>query len=133
MKTEPSETPEPPVEAPKSSDETDSCSPTESEDRVAERLRSLCMTAKGFLELIQSVKHLGEAGKNDRLYAMTVRRFRNACLRLQGFAEAVACVYGEKRRDELLQKSSCSWDATKNRVLIGVPGSQNAKPTTSEA
>lgn len=131
MKTETSEPSETP-ETSKSSDETDSRSTTGSEDRVAERLRSLCLTAKGFLELIQSVKHLGEAGKNDRLYAMTVKRFRNACLRLQGFAEAVACAYGEKRRDELLQRSSCSWDATKNRVLIGV-GSQNSKPTTSEA
>ena len=84
------------------------------------RFSSLVHEARGLLSLLKSVKgRLGQKMRDDQLYRMTLRRFRETGIRLATYADAFALVFGDEKRDDLLRENGCTWDGAKSRVDLG--------------
>ena len=74
---------------------------------------------RGLLGILKSVKGLEDRPAENQLYRITLKRFRDNCLRLASYSEACALLSGDGERDRILGKNGCSWDTDKKRVLLG--------------
>lgn len=74
---------------------------------------------RGLLSILKSVKGLEGEGSENQLYRLTLKRFRDNCLRLASYMEACSMLAGVGERDRILQKLGCRWDDAKRRVSIG--------------
>ena len=74
---------------------------------------------RGLLSLLKSVKGLEVGGKDGQLYRITLKRFRDNCLKLAAFMEACSLISGVGERDRILRKAGVGWDPAKKRVLLG--------------
>ena len=74
---------------------------------------------RGLLEILKSVKGLDSSGKESQLYRITLKRFRDNCLRLASYAESCSLISGDGERDRILKANGCSWDDDKRRVSLG--------------
>lgn len=74
---------------------------------------------RGLLGILKSVKGLEEKPAENQLYRITLKRFRDNCLRLASYLEACSILVGDDERDRILGKNGCSWDTEKKRVSLG--------------
>ena len=95
--------------------------PTEAEDLSAFEAKALRLIheTQGLLSLLKSVKGLEVGGKDGQLYRITLKRFRDNCLKLAAFMEACSLIAGVGERDRILRKAGVGWDPAKKRVLLG--------------
>lgn len=75
---------------------------------------------RGLLGILKSVKGLEnkDEGQENQLYRITLKRFRDNCLRLASYMEACSLLAGDGVRDGILKKNGCGWDASKKRVSL---------------
>lgn len=89
------------------------------EARVSELVRE----GRGILSIIKSIRPDGSKFAklgDDPLYRKAIQRLRDDGLKLASFAEAVSLLFGQGRRDELLEGLGCSWDDKRKRVDLGL-------------
>lgn len=86
--------------------------------KFEDKARQLIHETRGLLEILKSVKGLDPTGKESQLYRITLKRFRDNCLRLASFFEAVALMKSESERDRILSLNGCGWDDAKQRVRL---------------
>lgn len=93
--------------------------PAEGLSAFEARATKLIRETQGLLSLLKSVKGLDVGGKDDQLYRITLKRFRDNCLKLAAFMEACSLIAGVGERDRILRNSRVGWDPAKKRVLLG--------------
>jgi len=83
------------------------------------KVSQLIHETRGLLGILKSVKGLENDGAENQLYRITLKRFRDNCLRLASYMEACSMLAGDAERDRILKANGCGWDDGKHRVLLG--------------
>lgn len=74
---------------------------------------------RGLLDLLKSVRDIETNCKDSQLYRITLKRFRDNCLKLASYTDSYGILLGDEARDTLLKKHNCTWDSEKKRVSVG--------------
>lgn len=91
------------------------------ENKFESAVSKLIHETRGLLGILKSVKGLEnkDDGQENQLYRITLKRFRDNCLRLASYMEACSLLACDGERERILKKNGCSWDDEKHRVSLG--------------